>query len=362
MRFVFVLLVLPISLLCFDIKHHCGEYSGYQPLPDEFIDKSTHSTTNLDRCELIQMQYISRHGERFPFGGMVGKFERIHQKFQSLPSNADIPDFIKSWTPALFTYQSVFEDATAKGLNELYELAKRIKYNNPKIARLLDWESFANYSQEHPVTRYKDLSYWNSNFYRFESSQFIHTARSAEAFAYGLFESNGLIGNNHSFLPFYVESTSEVTKRLTSYNEIKKCPAVMDYFSSLKEPDIIKNSLLSPIAEKLNAKWKDLNVTVSDVSGMFEICAFEANLIQETKKFCSLFSEDDFRAFEKMKDFQTYYEDSYGFVPAVLASSLLLQEIYAYMDKALHDPENAQRIVVRFAHHQTVATLTSLMV
>ena len=167
MRFVFVLLVLPISLLCFDIKHHCGEYSGYQPLPDEFIDKSTHSTTNLDRCELIQMQYISRHGERFPFGGMVGKFERIHQKFQSLPSNADIPDFIKSWTPALFTYQSVFEDATAKGLNELYELAKRIKYNNPKIARLLDWESFANYSQEHPVTRYKDLSYWHYNFYRF---------------------------------------------------------------------------------------------------------------------------------------------------------------------------------------------------
>ena len=133
MRFVFVLLVLPISLLCFDIKHHCGEYSGYQPLPDEFIDKSTHSTTNLDRCELIQMQYISRHGERFPFGGMVGKFERIHQKFQSLPSNADIPDFIKSWTPALFTYQSVFEDATAKGLNELYDSQKELNTTTPRL-------------------------------------------------------------------------------------------------------------------------------------------------------------------------------------------------------------------------------------
>ena len=160
-----------------DVKYHSGEYSSYHKLDwdvkrtelDDFIE---------DHCDLVQFHYFGRHGARYPFKSMVDKFKDIERKINSLGNDfPKLPSFFRNWNLRTFTDNPSYGDLTWKGIQELYDLAKRYRTNVSGLNRLLQWKNM-------DVTG-NSMSLWNSDEFHFQSSQYIHTSRSASSFAYG---------------------------------------------------------------------------------------------------------------------------------------------------------------------------------
>ena len=343
---------------CEELQYHLGEFSNYRPMTDEAIQQyARHQPKNggnehniKEECTLIQFQYVSRHGARYPFGSMVTKFLRLQEKLSRVSESADLPPFLRHWDGSLFTSHPTYGDLSDRGVAETNALAQRMVESYPGLRDLLDWQ--------------RSGQDWNSEDYRFESSQYIHTARSASSFGYGLFHSKDST-NSTPYMPLYIENSAEVTKRLTAYNELQaQCEAVRELGKAVDHGSQAKKILLEQTAARLASEWgtePDWKISASDVSTMWQICAFEATMEENCSSFCSLFDDHDLVAFERSRDISAYYQESYGFPPSYECMSPLLQEVFAFMDKRIHRPETSQKVVVRFAHHQTISALLSLL-
>jgi multiple inositol-polyphosphate phosphatase / 2,3-bisphosphoglycerate 3-phosphatase len=360
-----------VSVTALDPKYNSGEWSVYRPLSDasktilqnqrplgtyEGVDYG-HAVE--EQCTVVQFQFLGRHGERYPFGSMIDKFIKFNEKIRPFKDYPNFPDSLRSWNTSFWTSNPTFGDITGHGTQEIYQLAKRIRARYPQLEKLIDYKS-------------QELD-WNSNDYRYQASQYIHTIRSASVFGYGLFEGLGEIGNSatcqpnahdHVFQPIYVEATPDVHRRLTAYNDLRnKCPKLKKIADNADPSDNLRELLFSPIAKRLIDKWEIgvFELTDSDVSVMFQMCAFELSLGNIEDKYCSIFSDEDFESWRLYKDVSSYYEVSYGFAPNAKSAAVLLQEIFILMDQALTDPEAAPKTFIRFAHHQTLGTFLSLL-
>lgn len=66
-----------------------------------------------------------------------------------------------------------------------------------------------------------------------------------------------------------------------------------------------------PITKRLLKGAPGVNLTNVDVFNLLAMCPFESVAKEALSPFCSMFTEDDFRAFEYTGDLEKYYRTGY---------------------------------------------------
>ncbi|KAH9849480.1 acid phosphatase [Lenzites betulinus] len=79
-----------------------------------------------------------------------------------------------------------------------------------------------------------------------------------------------------------------------------------------RETGIWVSHFAPPIAKRLLKGAPGAALTNTDVFGLLAMCPFESVALETMSPFCSMFSQDDFRAFEYYGDLEKYYRTGYG--------------------------------------------------
>jgi hypothetical protein len=120
-------------------------------------------------CTPVHIEYVSRHGSRYPSksdrkntNNLLAKLSKVYSSSSPFQmKNLTIP--WKNWTE---WDDADSKELSARGMREQYEIAKRLRSNFPEVF---------------------DKDYWNK-YYKFVARDKRRTSQSAMAFALGLFE------------------------------------------------------------------------------------------------------------------------------------------------------------------------------
>ncbi|KAI0629941.1 acid phosphatase [Trametes polyzona] len=87
------------------------------------------------------------------------------------------------------------------------------------------------------------------------------------------------------------------------------CPNAGD---GSRETNIWLSHFAPPIAKRLLKGAPGANLSNMDIFNLLAMCPFETVAEETMSPFCSMFTEDDFRAFEYHGDLEKYYKTGYG--------------------------------------------------
>ena len=124
-----------------------------------------------DACTPIHIEYVFRHGSRFPSKGDRKKTDNLLKKldgFYTLSNPFKFKNPTLPWTKWNEWKDADFGELSARGMREQYEIAKRLRSNFPDVF---------------------EKKYWNK-YYKFIAKDKRRTSQSAMAFAIGLFENS----------------------------------------------------------------------------------------------------------------------------------------------------------------------------
>ncbi|KAI0823286.1 acid phosphatase [Trametes gibbosa] len=79
-----------------------------------------------------------------------------------------------------------------------------------------------------------------------------------------------------------------------------------------RETGIWLSQFAPSIAKRLLEGAPGVELTNTDVFGLLAMCPFESVALETMSPFCSMFTQDDFRAFEYYGDLEKYYRTGYG--------------------------------------------------
>ncbi|KAI0738844.1 histidine phosphatase superfamily [Daedaleopsis nitida] len=87
------------------------------------------------------------------------------------------------------------------------------------------------------------------------------------------------------------------------------CPKAAD---GSEETDIWLSVFAPTLAARLNKAAPGAKLNQTHIFGLLAMCPFESVAKEKLSPFCTLFTEDDFRAFEYWGDLEKYYKTGYG--------------------------------------------------
>ena len=123
------------------------------------------------RCYPVHIEFVSRHGSRFPSKGDRRDIEKLLKKLNQV-YNKTSPFRYKNLTMPWVKWpewnMADSSELSPRGELEQYQIAKRLRSNYPEVF---------------------DQQYWNK-YYQFLARDKRRTSQSAMAFALGLFENN----------------------------------------------------------------------------------------------------------------------------------------------------------------------------
>ena len=142
--------------------------------------------------------------------------------------------------------------------------------------------------------------FFPSNDYRFQSTSYVHSFRSAQSFSFSLFESTGPLPpyninnilnnlnnnlnnnqindinninklNGMGYQPVYIESSTDISDRLKPYIALKnECPAIKDIQTKIDNEKPSKSSYFTPISDRIFKEW-DLFFSYNDIELLFYV-------------------------------------------------------------------------------------------
>uniref|UniRef100_A0A6B2L4L5 Multiple inositol polyphosphate phosphatase 1 n=1 Tax=Arcella intermedia TaxID=1963864 RepID=A0A6B2L4L5_9EUKA len=292
--------------------------------------------------KLIHYNLLARHGTRFPTTGDLNNFAKLQKKVKDiLGQQIQNPNYnwIKSWvSPYNPNYQGLLSDV---GEWEHYNISKR----------------FLSHFGDFFTSPYTALSY------PIQCTQVPRTSRSASSFTFGLWEGKGNIGPS-SFEP--VAITSESANQDLTLRFFDNCPLYQSEIASNSSAALDSSLYLKQYSPQILQKVSNVlqlppfnNLTFSDVSVMYKICAFEVSS-SIYNQFCSLFDHDDLSHFETSNDLSDYYIKGYGYPINYQISCPLLVDFWTSIQNAIK-PGNIEKAKLRFAHAETVLPFASLL-
>ncbi|CAG8662691.1 8834_t:CDS:2 [Ambispora gerdemannii] len=284
-----------------------------------------------ENCELKQLHLVSRHA------GDIIKFDVLKILFASFSHDSEEMSWIKSW-------KNPFKISSAgllshDGEKELYLMGKRSKSRYREF-----WENIT----------------YASNLVDFSSSAAPRSGQSGFAYALGLFEGQGSLGNSSLQSVYIHTEPTGLDKELAMK---KACPKWLSTVARRKNHEIVTyiKEKLSPIADRINQK---LGITPPlepiHVDYIHRACGFEVAFFRNTTTWCSLLTDTDLLTMEYFNDIQHYYLYSYGNrLNSLLACQLITSFVHAVDDGLAGKSEI--KSVLRFAHAETIYFLMTLL-
>ncbi len=297
------------------------------------------------KCEPIFMSLVARHGVRNPTSEVLGYVTKLKQILKD--KMGDIKKHEK-WLKKFIEKPDLAKwlqgDLVYRGELEHYHLAKRMKKNYPKLFK----------------TKYAPM------VYQFQSTIVPRAGTSANAFAFGLLEHEGEVGDS-KYQPFFVNVTSEHHDFELRF--FKNCPKYQSYYKEEKKnlqknPDSLYQRTMHEVAKSVSEKLGIHNFTldVEQTQTIWELCAFRVARKGKAGKWCNLFNKKDLLRVESAMDLADYQLKGYGNKINYEISCPLLNSFVDGMETAIKEGKNRfQKGKFMFAHAETIFPFTSLL-
>ncbi|KAH9484974.1 3-phytase A [Psilocybe cubensis] len=288
----------------FDVLVHLGNLSPFQSVPSSAFGLPGASPLIPEGCDIVQAHLLHRHGARYPTAdsgppGFAAKVNAAANSGSGFSAKGDL-SFLNTWT-----YKLGGDILTPFGRSQLFNLGVgfRVKYG-----QLL--KGFKNL----PV---------------FRTTSEARMLDSALHFATGFFGVQKYQDSYHQLIT--IEHGGKQNNTLAPYesctNGLNDVAAFGD-IQSQKWAQIY----LAPAVKRLNANLRGLQLNVTDLFAMQQLCAFETVALGYSS-FCDLFTEEEWRGFEYQSDLQFWY----SFGPGNPASSAMgigyVQELVSRLTK-----------------------------
>jgi len=173
------------------------------------------------------------------------------------------------------------------------------------------------------------------------SSTAERTEKSAASFVSGL-----TVDSNRTEVVSVSEGEEEGADSLTPY---EGCPAYSSSAGSEQE-GVYKKLYTAPIIARFHALAPSFNFTANDIVGMQELCGYET-VIRGSSPFCSLslFSANEWLAFEYTNDIQYHYNTGYG---NPVAAAIGFPWLNATASLLASNESETQDLYVSFTHRE----------
>lgn len=333
----------------------------------DFVDKSSQP---LEKCNLVHLNALFRHGTRAPSSKDIAKMKLLRDRLlMSAQYGAHLPS-------EFATHPIPFQDSVPKqllprGYEEHLVLGKRFQ-------RLL--KKFFTFSPRN---------------IRFYSSSTNRAFFSAQAFYAGLFESDVSIctdvRNSQASCPldpslnyladnFLLPNTDNIMINDTLLRFFAYCKRYIDEVdknkTAINEFYKFKDSMfMQGILSNFLKKWKlhNTNYSVDDVRLIFSTCAYEvanAKTSEKLSPWCSFLRPQEFPVLEYLADLKQYWRKAYAFHLNYIQSCPLLGEMLAQIYEAAENYKklqyqqsnpNLHRATFWFGHAETLLPVVTAL-
>lgn len=309
------------------LMEHLGSSKNYpsykfQHTPEDPITKD---------YDLEQIQFIIRHGTRYPTDGDVEGIQAAVKKLNESKKKL-------KWLEDVHSYNIHYEGLlNTRGQMEHYLMGRRLAVRFPKFIKNLTTDGMV-------VPEFGAYSSWSSR-----------TTQSGHAFTMGLYENVGKLGSaNMMAVPLF--TFKENNDSLIAFH--KACPKWEEEAKPLvkKKTAFTVKRYLDPIASRLSGKL-GLNLTSDDVLNFYSGCQSEASIYGKADTFCQLMTKKELENLEYNEDLKHYYKYSYG-IPEVNADMAC-----DLGKKIVENIESTDKVKLdlKFGHSETMLPLRTFL-
>ncbi|KAI6363096.1 hypothetical protein MCOR25_006038 [Pyricularia grisea] len=258
------------------ISHNWGQYSPFFSLPSE-INASVPSG-----CEVTFAQILSRHGARDPTASATANYaETIDQIHLSVTNYGEGFEFIKDYEYTL-------------GADQLSDFGRQQMVN----------------SGLHFYSRYRTLARNNTPFFRSDGQQRVVESgqKWAEGFHQALLGDSGRADGPKDEFPYkmVIIPNEDGTNNTLNHN---LCTAFENSKMGKEAQNEFLETAIDSIRERLNSGLEGANLTTKQAVQIMELCPFEtvANPQATLSKFCTLFTEQEWEAYDYLQTLGKWY-------------------------------------------------------
>ncbi|TMW64880.1 hypothetical protein Poli38472_009047 [Pythium oligandrum] len=278
-------------------------------------------------CRPVQLNYVIRHGTRFPTIKDIRRINATHERL----THASAPlAWTQHWTNPYDPDRAGW--LADVGVSELIAMGKRLRLR------------FGDAFHQH----------FNSDKFVFEHTYKPRTKQSAMAFAYGFFQEQ---------LQSVLYHTDPIGQD-TALRFFDNCPALDLAVARNKSATIEhKRYRLSKQMHRNLRRFQRLAgqpLEQSDLEAAYAACAFDVSVRGRLDEWCTLFDQELLFSMDYFHDLKHFYKKSHGNALAFEVASPLLQAVHRTMLQRIRG-ENTVEGHFRFAHAETILPLASLL-
>lgn len=297
-----------VAVLLFSVALVFGEDMSRFSTKTPYIFKET-AALNYSNFTVRKAWAILRHGTRLPAKKIISKYSSLVEiKNEMLEKSKSLSEVqrksFERWKPMEIRLENQ-KFLTRQGEQEQFLLGSRFRERFPMI-----FDGTFSFKFKHTPTQRTELS--------------------ATRFIDGLFNSEA---TKHKSIK--VERDDEVLRPYKGCNlwrqTVKKNKEV-----SLKEKRNFESS--RHVEDVLNdlRNLTQVEITIDDAELIYTICGFETsweyNLVNGQSVWCSLFTENQMKVMEFLKDLQYYYIDGYGFEVTRKVACKTVEDIFSHLE------------------------------
>lgn len=287
------------------------------------------------QCRPVQLNYVVRHGTRFPTIKDIRRIDSVHRKLLLHQRDADIA-WLHNWTNP---YDPEHAGWLAPiGVDELIDIGARLR------------RRFGASFRRH----------FNASAFVFESTWKVRTQQSASAFAYGFFDERhepvhvGIapIGADHELrffdnCPAYDRAIDDNATATIHYADYRTSHQMQQNVLAFRERTGTAHVQTEPL-------------TRSDMEAAYAACAFDVAIFSRYDRWCALFTREMLLSMDYYHDLKHFYKKSHGHALAFEIAAPLLQDVFESMRARVMRAAHVDGHF-RFAHAETILPLASLL-
>ncbi|GAB9466680.1 Phosphoglycerate mutase [Globisporangium polare] len=307
----------------FDLLDHTSQLSYYHPAnPFYPVDQ----TALPAKCTVDQLHLVARHMTRYPSTGSYKGLQRFETKVQTVLAQANTTtlapelEFLRTWKLNTVVTNSAtqVENITALGLQEAFDFGQSVR---SKYAHLYQ----------------PDSTVWSGSVERVQLT--------AKSFMKGLY---GQAAEDNHYANLITSNSSDHNMGANTLTPIDSCTNFPKDISGSYQTAFTATWVPQSLA-RLEKLWPGFGFISDDLFGMMDLCMYEMNLLGKTqRRFCQVFTDEEWINYEYNKDFGYYYDSGWGNPLARVAGLPYVNAV----SKLLAQPRTAscQNIYVAFSH------------
>ncbi|CDR41133.1 CYFA0S06e02366g1_1 [Cyberlindnera fabianii] len=305
----------------YNVLRFLGTASPYVQQPGHGIQRDT-----PHGCSVSQVSLIARHGERYLTANKGKKTANAISRLQNITEELDGP------VAFLTTYdfegldQDWYDKETWKGpyagLGEMYKFGQLFRYQYDHLVGDDGNVTFYTASQERVVV-------------------------SAQKFAEGFL---GYTADNSSF---FIIDEDDASLGGNSLTPVTGC---VNYDDTTNEDLIatLSDAYLNQTTARLNDGTPGINLTTSEVAGLFDYCGFDLN-VGGKSDICEIFTNDELIARAYYNDIDYYYTKGPGYNLSSAIGSVYVNAMIEIMK------DGDRNLTLNFAHDTDIFFIVTLL-